>query len=549
MRFRDSVPLIFFFDIATIDITSFDYPYHSPLFQGCSIAKHNTLENGSNAFDDLNSDTSVDNTLNDLNLYENKSNLLTQLHTEIKLESDDERSIFNDDMKIECNENVIKRDISIPDINESLDTNNLDLELKNSKETDNRCGRKKVEVFSCKKCKKTYKQKLRYQKHIEECKVANTKHTKKLDVDNEYAYNCGRNYNCENNSKIKQESNNGDSLTEICESQTKGQHLCGLCRLSFSNSDDLYQHLNKHWSSNCLACGLCDYVGIDLAAIAAHRYFHYPRTDDMRFKCHICGYKNVSLLALHFHYRSKHLKKFGGYCSRCNQDFSTLRMWKKHEQKHSPRYICDFCGKTFFSKYFLMEHIMTHMRLFKSICHICGNNFARKNYLKVHMKAVHTTVGPLKCSHCDKMFKNEIVLKKHLRNIKKEKIFKCTLCNKEYIMANQLKEHMIWHSQERPFCCEICGVRYKANSQLTVHMRKHTGLFPYKCTQCTKAFACSSQLKIHSSVHTGVRRHRCVVPNCERTFHSRKLMLAHLALRHKDYKREDGISSRLGLEN
>ncbi|XP_047019786.1 gastrula zinc finger protein XlCGF57.1-like [Helicoverpa zea] len=487
----------------------------------CYIVKHNTLENGN---------TSVDNAVNNLN--GNEPNVITQsLYTEIKLESDEERSYHSgDEIKLENNECFDKRKISTIDIKECLDTKGLDLKLKNSQDE----NRKKVEIIKCKRCHRKYKGKARYQTHLPSCKLKKRK--KKLVVDNDYAYNCGRNFNCDNDSKIKLESNNDDNIKVFSENQTDGQCLCGLCGQSFSTRASLNQHLNEHWSSNSLSCGLCDFIGIDLAAIASHRYSHYPRTDDMRFMCHICSYRTVSLLALHFHYRSKHLNKIGGHCTRCDKDFLILRHWKRHEQTHfTTKCICDFCGKTFYSKYSMMEHLMTHMRLFKIICHICGNHFCRKSYLKVHIKAVHST-GPVKCSHCGNMFKNEIVLKKHLRLIKMEKIFECTFCNKKFVHLCQLKSHMVFHSEERPYCCEICGSRYKSNSQLKVHMRKHTGLFPFKCTQCTKAFASSNQLKRHYSVHTGVRSHRCVVPTCGRTFHARKLMLAHLALRHKDHE-------------
>lgn len=45
----------------------------------------------------------------------------------------------------------------------------------------------------------------------------------------------------------------------------------GLCNLSFTDAKDVYIHLNDHWSNNDLACKLCDFVGIDLAAIVSHR--------------------------------------------------------------------------------------------------------------------------------------------------------------------------------------------------------------------------------------------------------------------------------------
>ncbi|KAH9635366.1 hypothetical protein HF086_000216 [Spodoptera exigua] len=303
----------------------------------------------------------------------------------------------------------------------------------------------------------------------------------------DYVYNCGRKHN--DNNSVKKDKICTEKEINLLKNQNISTFLCGLCSHSFQKTQDVFKHLNEHWDNNDLACQLCDFVGIDLAAIAAHRYYHYPREGKVHYFCHICRHKLLSLMSLHFHYRKIHLGKAGGYCAQCNKEFHGLTFWKRHERKkHSaPKYICDICGKGYSFKYSIKDHMInSHLGIKQHICDICGNCFKTKKYLKA------------------------------------------------FTNSNALTMHMVTHSDERPFSCDICGASYKYKSHAKVHMLRHSGFLPHKCSQCTKAFATTTQLKVHSSVHTGVRRHACIAQNCVKTFHSKKLMFAHLQSRHKN---------------
>lgn len=49
--------------------------------------------------------------------------------------------------------------------------------------------------------------------------------------------------------------------------------LCkGVCKFSSNNGDDMTKHLDGHWINNDLQCTLCEFIGKDQAALAAHRY-------------------------------------------------------------------------------------------------------------------------------------------------------------------------------------------------------------------------------------------------------------------------------------
>lgn len=373
-----------------------------------------------------------------------------------------------------------------------------------------------------------------YLKHIKTCRTR--KHQRKPWCTPDFVYNCGKKYD----SNVNVKKDNEDKMctqNNLTITQNNSLYSCGVCSHSFDNMQDLFKHLSEHWDNNDLACQVCDFVGVDLAAIMAHRYYHYPREGKVHYVCHICRHALPSLLSLHFHYRKIHLRKVGGYCAQCNKDFPKLVMWRKHERrKHSaPKYICDICGKGYIFKYSIKDHMIeSHLGIKQNICDICGNCFKNKRYLGLHINVVHTKSDPLKCTHCNKMFKSYHTLHVHQRKISMEKNHKCEVCHKAFTDSNSLSLHMVVHSDVRPFTCDICGASYKYKTHLNVHMYKHTGFHPHKCSQCTKTFATTSQLKRHSSVHTGVRSHACIAQNCIKTFHSKKLMLAHLQSRHKN---------------
>ncbi|KAJ8721636.1 hypothetical protein PYW07_002411 [Mythimna separata] len=380
--------------------------------------------------------------------------------------------------------------------------------------------------YTCSKCKESYEGKYWYDKHKKICRA---KIGKRI-YDQEYSYDLGRKYDDQNIDMVKQEPQN---KMEIIGNKNDSLFSCGLCHLSFFNTKDGFIHLDDHWSSNDLACKLCDFVGIDLAAIISHRFSHVPR-NKLRFVCHICEKNQCSLIALHFHYRKEHLKKPGGYCSRCNKEYSRLRYWKKHEKRHvAPKYTCDICKKTFTLKSNLKGHIIDHMRIVTGVCDICGIVLSRQRYIELHKEAVHNH-SPVKCTHCNRMFKNQYSLIKHQKRLAEEKPceVKCEVCHKAFGGQRGLKQHMVMHSGEKPYKCDTCGSSYKRKAHLINHLYKHKVNLP-QCQICMKPFSCPASLKRHSSVHTGVRKYACTATNCGKSFYHKKVLMVHLQRRHK----------------
>ncbi|CAB3223842.1 unnamed protein product [Arctia plantaginis] len=374
-------------------------------------------------------------------------------------------------------------------------------------------SRKVKDLFICKICEKKYGSKMWYFKHLKSCKLEEVNNSTGTEI-KIHEYN-----------KILK-----------CKKTKKRQnflHCCGVCKFSSNNGDDITKHLEGHWINNDLQCTLCEFIGKDQAAIAAHRYNHYAAKTSS-FTCHICQKKTKSQLTLQFHYRKVHLNKIGGLCSQpqCDKAYNSWKLWKRHEKLHShPGYICDFCGQKYRYKHSIVEHLANHVNPATYVCDVCGKTFLRLRNLRVHMENVHVKLDPLKCLHCGRMFKNQHYLRIHQKLLAMEKIWKCEFCPMEYPQLNLLNSHLKSHSDERPHCCHVCGSRYKAKSQLAIHIRNHTGDRPYKCSMCGKAFKSSQLLRRHTMIHTGIMPHKCL--HCEKTFLCKKRLIKHCTMRHK----------------
>ena len=133
-------------------------------------------------------------------------------------------------------------------------------------------------------------------------------------------------------------------------------------------------------------------------------------------------------------------------CSVCRLLFDSRVQVNHHVNvTHGTRFKCHFCPSTYISKVGRDDHIKAvhdSNRLFN--CDECGKRFAYMSKLQEHM-ATHAPVA-LPCELCDKLFKDEHNLKKHVTEIhfpsRTQKYFCPTGCGFNHSVARYVKDHL-----------------------------------------------------------------------------------------------------------
>lgn len=152
-------------------------------------------------------------------------------------------------------------------------------------------------------------------------------------------------------------------------------------------------------------------------------------------------------------------------------------------------------------------------------CAICNKKYTYCTWHE-HMRTVHSNVN-LRCNQCDKSFKCQKYLYRHIQNIhlnkaqlKKKKnfdVFTCKQCPKVFNSGDCLNKH-VKNCHGQKVKCPICGSALKSEVYLPTHMRRvHCDSSKKSiCQICGKQFKSKRQLKIHvSNTHE-----KKLCPNC-----------------------------------
>ncbi|KAJ9576790.1 hypothetical protein L9F63_006631, partial [Diploptera punctata] len=178
-------------------------------------------------------------------------------------------------------------------------------------------------------------------------------------------------------------------------------------------------------------------------------------------------------------------------------------------------FLCHLCGKAFKNIGTLNQHEKTHVhtgvKLF--ICDKCGKRFYTNTKLKVHLHS-HSDSMPFKCSICNKKFQDKLVTpkknKKNKLSIKESKSIPCSSCDRQFSSKPSLYYHMkVNHGAKMYGKCNVCEKSFPSKQALENHERIHTNELPYKCNK----------------IHTGEKPFMC--PICNHSFTQKHVMQKH----------------------
>ncbi|KAG5268114.1 hypothetical protein AALO_G00208400 [Alosa alosa] len=154
---------------------------------------------------------------------------------------------------------------------------------------------------------------------------------------------------------------------------------------------------------------------------------------------------------------------------------------------------CAHCGEGFLNKGVLKIHEIGHIRSkFLSpptsgshLCKHCGKAFAHKAFLKAHLK-IHASMESqmsFACSKCNRRFRNQSSLNKHMLNHLTRLKYPCPVCGEDFEMKGSLHLHIKMHPGER-FRCKFCDQRFLKIDSYLRHVDRHTVVTPYYCEKC-----------------------------------------------------------------
>nr|CAH7750397.1 unnamed protein product [Callosobruchus chinensis] len=267
-------------------------------------------------------------------------------------------------------------------------------------------------------------------------------------------------------------------LKDHVNSHTKeSPYQCSVCGDKFRFRSSLTRHSFKHKEKKPHVCQICGKGFIQAPTLADHFRTH---VGEKSFICNHCGKTFITKHALSNHlslHKLQDVDTFNLTCKTCNSIFNSKASLRNHLNKHSERskeFLCNECGKEFWTKSLLDSHLKIHLGIKPYICEICSKGFPTKNSLQKH-NLVHTGEKPVSCIVCEKTFSQKGHLIYHMRKHSGERPYNCTYCNKSFNHTGSLKVHIRIHTGEKPFICDICSKGFYDSSSMKKHKKVHQG--------------------------------------------------------------------------
>ncbi|XP_062596900.1 histone H4 transcription factor-like [Saccostrea cucullata] len=194
---------------------------------------------------------------------------------------------------------------------------------------------------------------------------------------------------------------------------------------------------------------------------------------------------------------------------------------------------CDAVSK---SRYKLREHLRSHTQEKIIACTVCGGLFSPRTKFLDHMKRQEETdVQCYQCSHCDKRYTTERLLRDHVRHHVNQ--YKCPCCDMTCPTPSSLKTHLRYrHTTQAPYKCDHCGHGAKSIADLKKHLESHNIDVPYHChiPDCSYTSRTFQSLENHfKRLHQDldVQKYKCHV--CSTLFTRGTNLTSHLKKKHK----------------
>ncbi|PSN30423.1 hypothetical protein C0J52_22611, partial [Blattella germanica] len=323
-------------------------------------------------------------------------------------------------------------------------------------------------------------------------------------------------------------------------SQQQIGFLCPICKVIFTERNDLNGHLLTHTSAvSPFVCPLCQILFADIPKLENHLLLHsgiHP------LGCHICGQSFPNSFSLLEHHR-EHAGIHVYACHLCSMKFSQNQQLLEHIAAHKMQNSGlqgNDVGVPPISNYEIYQiPESTDLNIQIMNCESLNTSSNTENIPKdacsevpsestfdepaseeptykiqiMDCESLSTSVDSTnvsidtdpheKAEESDEetnigLLEEEQILCYTLIFKEDSPQFSCNICNETFASRKELTKNIISHSfNENPFHCPVCNKGLSSETRLKLHICLHTEYQPYICHICQTAFAQKKALKCH----------------------------------------------------
>lgn len=168
--------------------------------------------------------------------------------------------------------------------------------------------------------------------------------------------------------------------------------------------------------------------------------------------------------------------KFRFYCDVCDTGFTRRYTYNRHRCKGKvEKHYCQLCDKAYLSKYKLKDHILVKHEGQTVSCPDCGKRFSSRSSMEMHKKQQHEGQFSIFCKICGKGFNHTGHYYGHMNKHTNTKPFWCQKCGKRFYGSSYLHNHkQVCRAEEDwQHQCSICERKFKCELYLKKHMKVH----------------------------------------------------------------------------
>ncbi|XP_022230708.2 zinc finger and BTB domain-containing protein 41 [Drosophila obscura] len=169
--------------------------------------------------------------------------------------------------------------------------------------------------------------------------------------------------------------------------------------------------------------------------------------------------------------------------------------------------ICDECRRSFLNEFQLEVHkYRVHCGQNPNVCSVCNKGFGCASKLLEHRARYHFKPLEWQCKLCSYNAPSKWDYQQHITVHSGQRNYTCEVCGQSYKSTSALAVHRRTHSQPR-LTCPHCQKHFRENSILKNHIKrvhKRENSRNYACRVCWRRFQTVEVLRLHERVHVNV---------------------------------------------